>query len=135
MKRALLALALIVAGCGVQPSSPIPGSHATGALIYLVRTYDGTLAPILQPARFDTKIEAALDILTNTQIEPAVGYRNEVPRNAGPMTVTGSTVRLPIDVSTLSTLAAQQIVCTAAISGPATLVGGGQTRGRISCPV
>lgn len=134
MKRAFLALVLVAAGCGVQPTDPIPGSNATGALIYLIRTHDNTLTPILRPSKYDTRADSALTVLADTPAEPGLGVRNEVPQNAGPMSVRGSTVTLRTDVNALSTLAALQIACTAAAPGPVTLVGGGQTRGPLTCP-
>lgn len=135
MKRALLALVLVLSGCGVQPSDPIGGSEATGALIYLIRTYDNTVAPILRPTKHQTSASAALTMLAESQVEQSSGYRNEVPLEAERMTVNGSTVSVPIDVTSLSTLATLQIVCTAAVPGPVTLVGGGQSRGPLTCPV
>lgn len=135
MKRALLVLVLVLSGCGVQPSDPIGGSQATGALIYLIRTYDNTLVPILRPTKHQTSASAALTMLAQFQAEQTSGYRNEVPTEAELMTVNGSTVTVPINVTSLSTLAIQQIVCTAAVPGPVTLVGGGQSRGPLTCPV
>ncbi|RSM85972.1 hypothetical protein DMH04_14945 [Kibdelosporangium aridum] len=135
MKRALLVLVLVLSGCGVQPSDPIGGSQATGALIYLIRANDNTVVPILRPTKHQTSASAALAMLAAFQVERSSGYRSEVPMQAEPMTVNGSTVTVPIDVTSLSTLATLQIVCTAAVPGPVTLVGGGQSRGPLTCPV
>jgi hypothetical protein len=136
VKRVLLAVTLLMAGCGVQPSAPIPGSAATGALLYLVKD-EATVTPVLRSTRHASTSTDALVLLVQgpAPAESALGYRTEVPPGVEPITVTGSTVTMSFDVSTLSTVAATQIVCTAAVSGPVTLRGGGQTRGPESCPV
>jgi hypothetical protein len=138
VKRALLALVLVAAGCGVQPTGPIPGSNATGLLIYLVKPFDNTLTPALYPYKYATEINAALNVLANIRDQPGPGVRNEVPHDAAPMraNANGSTVSVAMDVNQLSALAALQIVCTASSPGPVTLVGNnGQTRGPLLCPV
>jgi hypothetical protein len=125
---------LLVAGCGVRPTEPIGGSPATGALVFLVR--NNSVAPVLRPTRHQTDPSAALRLLAEgpSPAEQADGYRSEVPYEADPMSIQDSTVTLPVDVATLSTVAVTQIVCTAAVPGPVTLDGGGQTRGPVSCP-
>ena len=135
MRRLVVAVALLVAGCGVQPTDPIGGSAATEALVFLVR--NDTVEPVLRVTRYQTGSSAALQLLAQgpSEVEQANGYRSEVPREAEPVTVEASTVTLPIDVTTLSTVAVTQIVCTAAVPGPVTLHGGGHTRGPASCPV
>ncbi|HEX6360873.1 hypothetical protein [Actinophytocola sp.] len=135
MRRWVVAAALLVAGCGVQPTEPIGGSPATGALVFLVR--NGSVVPVLRPTRHQTGPSAALALLAEgpSPGELADGYRSEVPYEADPVSIQDSTVTLSLDVTTLSTVAVSQIVCTTAIPGPVTLQGGGQTRGPASCPV
>nr|WP_083472843.1 hypothetical protein [Kibdelosporangium phytohabitans] len=125
-------VALLLAGCGVQPTAPIGGSRATGAVIYLVQ--DGEVTPVLRPTRHESSKLSALELLAEGAT-PGGLYTTEVPRELGPRSVDGVTVTVTADVAALSTVAVTQIVCTAAIPQPVTLRGGGQTRGPLSCPV
>ncbi|OLF16511.1 hypothetical protein [Actinophytocola xanthii] len=134
MRRLVVAVVLLVTGCGVRPTDPIAGSPATGALVFLVR--NDAVEPVLRATRHQTDPSAALRLLAEgpSEVEQANGYRSEVPREAEPMTIEDTTVTLPIDVTTLSTVAMTQIACTAAAPGPVTLRGGGHTRGPVGCP-
>lgn len=134
MKRALLPVMLLLAGCGVQPTVAIGGSRATGSVIYLVR--NGTVEPVLRPSRHEASELGSLMLLT-VGVQPheqALGYTSEVPRDLGPTSADGPAVTVQLDVTTLSTVAVAQIACTASPSRPVTLRGGGQTRGPVSCP-
>ncbi|ONI71107.1 hypothetical protein ALI144C_52175 [Actinosynnema sp. ALI-1.44] len=131
MKRSLVLVALLIAGCGVQPTEPIGGSRAKGAVIYLVQ--DGEVTPVLRPTRHESSQLSALELLAQG-VPPGGLYTTEVPHDLGPKSVDDKTVAVTVDVTTLSTMAVAQIVCTAAAPGPVTLQGGGQTRGPVSCP-
>nr|WP_042187299.1 hypothetical protein [Kibdelosporangium sp. MJ126-NF4]CEL17972.1 hypothetical protein [Kibdelosporangium sp. MJ126-NF4]CTQ90800.1 hypothetical protein [Kibdelosporangium sp. MJ126-NF4] len=134
MKRVLVLVALLVAGCGVQPTEPIGGSRAKGALIFLVQ--QGTVQPVLRATRHEvTRLEMLRELATGPNaMEKAGNYSSEVPKDLGPLSVDDSTVTVTVDVTTLSTMALAQIACTAA-PGPVTVQGGGQTRGPVNCPV
>lgn len=134
MKRVLAVLALLLAGCGVQPTGPIRGVPATGAMIYLVR--GNAPVPVLRSTPNQVNANEVLTLLAAgpTAAERDAGFTTEVPPAAAPMAVEGSTVILQVDPNTLSLVAAQQIACTAAAPAPVTLVGGGQSRG-VTCPI
>jgi len=133
VKRALvLATALLATACGVRPSDVILGGPAPTATstIPVFWVSDGHVTPVLRP---DSGSGLALLATGPTTAEAEQGYTTEVP--AGIVFGTaGSTVTVSVDVTSLSTNAVDQIVCTAA-TGDVTLVGGGQTRGPLTCPV
>ncbi|MGC4768982.1 hypothetical protein ACLQ25_08350 [Micromonospora sp. DT44] len=155
--RALLAVALLVglltAGCGVRPSDVITGRSAVsgpsaGGGIYLIA--NGELALVVRPAKIVP--ESPLDTLVllaagPTEAERSAGFTSEVPADAAPVSMTpstdepGITVRIKGAVLPLSTLAANQIICTVALAGqqassaPVTLVGSDGTRPPWSCPI
>lgn len=135
MRRVLVVLALLLAGCGVQPTDPIRGAPATGAMIYLIQR--GAPAPALRPTRNQVSVTDAIGLLADgpTAAERDAGFTTEVPAAVAPMTVEGATVNLQVDPNSLSLNGVQQIACTASAPGPVTLVGGGQSRGPITCPV
>lgn len=128
MRAALLVLLLVVAGCGVRPTAVIGGAQAPsgdpdGALLFLVS--DGTVVPVVRPTRpsrppgegipgGEPADPFALLAAGPTADERALGLTSEVPAEAVPTDVTpadndGVTVRLPIDVTALSALAAEQL--------------------------
>ncbi|MBK1783674.1 hypothetical protein [Prauserella cavernicola] len=135
------AVLVALAGCGVQPSGVIYGiSPPSGAaegrmpieVYFLLR---GELFPI---ARDDTPRFPA-DSLAQlaagpTAAERARGLRNEVPAEAAPFTVTTddagrAVVTVSVPPSQLSTVAAEQIACTATGgSGAVLLLGEGPSR-------
>ncbi|MBP2330731.1 hypothetical protein JOF56_011116 [Kibdelosporangium banguiense] len=135
MKRLLLALLVLLAGCGVQPTDPITGNPSTGAMVYLIQL--GSPTPVLRPTPFQARPNDSLSLLADslTAAERDAGFTNEVPNTASPITIAGSTITLQVDPNSLSALAVAQIACTAAVSRPVTLTGGGQTRGPTRCPV
>jgi hypothetical protein len=135
VKRVLAVLALLLAGCGVQPTDPIRGVPATGAMIFLVQA--GAPVPVLRPTRDPVNANEVLDLLTKgpTPVEGDAGITTEVPPNAAPLMVEDSTVTLQVDPNSLSLLGVQQIACTASTPGPTTLIGSGQSRGPITCPI
>ncbi|GAA4591489.1 hypothetical protein GCM10023194_50880 [Planotetraspora phitsanulokensis] len=161
LARRVLAAGLIslvaVAGCGVRPSDAIPaGDPPSGAVaptttitLYLVK--NGRLSAVTRPVpgaggrplfQADT---LALLAAGPTAREQAHGLTTDVPPEAGPFSVTAKPAgHLVVTVSTpvgeLSTLAVEQIVCTAAAApapeSPAqvTVVGAGQSVGPRNCP-
>jgi hypothetical protein len=131
----LAVLALLLAGCGVQPTDPIRGLPATGAMIYLVQA--NAPVPVLRPTRNQVDANEMLALLAGgpTAAEREARFTTEVPTAAAPMMVDGSTVTLQVDPNSLSLTGAEQIACTASAPDAVTLVGGGQYRGPITCPV
>jgi hypothetical protein len=136
MKRALIGvLVLLLAGCGVQPTDPINGNRSAGVMLYLV--LGNSPVPVLRTSRYELKAGDALTLLAGSPTGPErdMGLTTEVPAAAVPITIEGNTISLQVDPNTLSALAVAQIACTAAIPGPVTLTGGGQSRGSVTCPV
>jgi hypothetical protein len=155
MRAALLVLLLVVAGCGVRPSAVIEGVEAPsgdpdGTLLFLVS--DGAVVPVVRPFRItrppgegipgEIPLEPpdpfALLAAGPTADERALGLTSEVPAEAVPTEITpsgdgGVMVRLPIDVTALSPLAAEQLACTTAPGRPVTLVGDGTSRASVTC--
>ncbi|MEV4215294.1 hypothetical protein [Micromonospora sp. NPDC049662] len=155
--RALLGVALLVAlltaGCGVRPSDVITGRSAvsgpfTGRGLYLIS--DGELALVVRPVKNvpGPPLETLVLLVSGpTEAERSAGLTSEVPADAAPVSMTpstdepGITVRFKGAVLPLSTLAANQIICTVALAGqqptsaPVTLVGSDGTRPPWSCPI
>lgn len=146
---AVVSVVVLGAGCGVRPSGvitggPAPTGPAEGALLYFLT--DSSLMPVLRPTRQRLSPTRTLALL---QAGPDAGERaanlsTEVPAGLGPVSVrprASGTVEVVVtaDVTTLSTRAVDQIVCTAgdalATGAPVTLTGGGQTRGPRVCPL
>ncbi|MER6582981.1 hypothetical protein [Nonomuraea sp. NPDC001023] len=127
-RRALAAcLVALVAGCGVRPSDAISagepprGSVALTTTIVLYLVKDGRLSAVTRPSArplFRTE-RLALLAAGPTAEERAFGLSTEVPPEAEPFVVTvkarGRMVLTPsAPGGDLSSLAVQQIVCTAA---------------------
>jgi hypothetical protein len=134
--RVLLVIVLLVAGCGVRPSSVVEGGPAptvaAGATLFLVS--GGHVTPVLRP-KPDSSDLLALLAAGPTAVERDQGYTSEVPAGVA-LSAAASEVSVSVDVRSLSALAVDQIVCTAAPdSTPVTLVGGGASRGPQVCPV
>lgn len=137
---AVVLLLALCAGCGVRASNVIPGAPgptvgAAGVPIYLVR--NGKTAIVLRPSA-ERDVTTALTALAKgpTPGEAAQGFTTEVPRSAAPLVLTPgpddqATVTLAIAPAALSSLAVQQIACTA--RSPVWLVGGGAATGLVSC--
>jgi hypothetical protein len=153
---AILLLALLVpllgAGCGVRPSGVITGlpaptgpTEGTGPLIYFVA--DGQLLAIPRAIGGDPVAVLAAGPDANQR---AQGLSTQVPAAAAPASVVRAnhafTVLLATDVTTLTSTAVDQIVCTVLAQRPVlvpgsgsdvqtvTLRGGGHTVQR-GCPV
>jgi hypothetical protein len=91
---------------------------------------NGNLAAVSQQSDHELTAVEALQALAAGPTEP--GVTTEVPPDIGPVGVNGKTVTLSVDVTTLSTMAVDQIVCTARAD---TLTGQGQTRSGLRCPL
>ncbi|MGP3960914.1 hypothetical protein ACTWPT_33400 [Nonomuraea sp. 3N208] len=158
LARRMLAAGLVslvaVAGCGVRPSDVIEAGDppsgrvapTTTIILYLVK--NGRLSAVTRPGpggrplfKADT---LALLAAGPTAEEQAHGFTTDVPPEAGPFSVTAKAAgHLVVTLSTpadeLSTLAVEQIVCTAAATSPespaqVTVTGAGQTVGPRNCP-
>ncbi|MEV0228544.1 GerMN domain-containing protein [Nonomuraea sp. NPDC050786] len=157
LPRRVLAAGLVslvaVAGCGVRPSDAIPvGGPPSGRVaptttitLYLVK--NGRLSMVARrpsgPPLFSAN---RLELLAAgpTPEERAYGLTTDVPPEAAPFSVTAErtghvVVTLSTAVADLSTLAVDQIVCTAAATKPesplqVTVIGGGQSVGPRNCP-
>jgi len=148
---AALVLLLAVAGCGVRPSGVITGGDPPhGAVqpsatitLYLVK--DGQLAAVTRPGGPPLSQADTLALLAagpNAR-EQAQGLTSEVPPGAGPFSVSADSAgHFVVTVSTpagqLSTMAVEQIVCTAVATAPGglvqvTVVGAGQSVGPRNC--
>jgi hypothetical protein len=132
-RRLLIAgLILLLTGCGVQPSAvilgaPAPRGQVSGTALYLV--FNGKLTLVLRPTSGNP-----LDLLAAgpTDQERSQGFTSDVPPDIAPVSVVDTIVTVSTDVSALSTMAVDQIVCTAGAS--VTLVGQGHSRGPVNCP-
>ena len=154
LARRVLAVGLVtlvaVAGCGVRPSGVITGGDpprgavesTTTITLYLVK--NGRLGAVTRPGGPLSQADTlALLAAGPTPREQAQGLTTEVPPEAGPFSVTAEpagdlVVSLSTPASELSTLAVEQIVCTAAATAPesraqVTVVGAGQSVGPRDC--
>jgi hypothetical protein len=104
-------------------------------MIYLVQA--NAPVPVLRPTRNQASGNEVLALLAGGPLaaERDAGFTTEVPAAAAPMMVEGSTVTLQVDPNSLSLTGAEQIACTVSASGPVTLIGGGLSRGPVTCPV
>ena len=150
-KRLLLAaIVLIIAtGCGVRPSAPIPGlpapsGPAEGVALYFLM--DNSVTLVLRPTGRHLLPDEALALLSDGPdgAERAQGVTSQVPPDAVPVSVGKSpsgqlTVTLSADVDALSTVAVDQIVCTAhgalGSDAPIILTGKGHHLDPRVCPV
>ncbi|RBQ15829.1 hypothetical protein DP939_32980 [Spongiactinospora rosea] len=157
MRRGLAAglLALVaVAGCGVQPSDPIPageppsGSVRPPAKVTLYLLKNGRLSAVKRPRPDDRPLfpgdTLALLAAGPDAKEKARGFTTEVPREAGPFSAIVRppgqvVVNLSVPAKGLSERAVEQIACTAAAAGPeppaqVTVVGTGRSISPRDCP-
>jgi hypothetical protein len=155
LARRMLAAGLVslvaLAGCGVQPSGVItgaappsgPAEPATTITLYLVS--NGRLSAVTRPGGPLSQADTLALLATGpTAREQTHGLTTDVPPDAGPFSVTAKpaghlVVTLSTPAGELSTLAVEQIVCTAAATPPestaqVTVVGAGQGVGPRSCP-
>jgi hypothetical protein len=134
LARRVLAAGLVslvaVAGCGVRPSGVITGGDpphgvlAPSATITIYLVTNDRLSAVTRPGPPLSQADTlALLAAGPTTREQAHGLTTDVPPEAGPFSVTtesaGRLVVTPsIPASELSTLAIEQIVCTAALTAP-----------------
>jgi spore germination protein GerM len=132
----VITVVLLAAGCGVRPSGVITGLQAPTVEVpvsgfYLVSQGKATL--VVRPD--DTR--SALDLLADgpSAGELSLGFTTEIPPGTK-MTPVPQGVEVSTDVTALSAVAVDQIVCTATTPGSAavTLVSTGKSRGPLTCP-
>lgn len=122
MRLWTLVLLVVLAGCGIRPTDPIPGLEApsgpvenTSPALYWVA--EGKVVAVSRPQGSVSGYDVvALLAQGPTNAEQGRGLSTEVPFDAAPATVdrvaSGLDVTLSTDVSLLSKTAVQQIVCT-----------------------
>lgn len=157
LTRRVLAAGLVslaaVAGCGVRPSDviqagdPPSGRVAPTTTITLYLVKNGRISAVARPGGRRMFLADTLTLLADgpTTREQAHGFTTDIPPEAGPFSVTADpaghvAVTLSTPAGELSTLAVQQIVCTAAaatapeIPAQVTVVGAGQSVDPRNCP-
>ncbi|WP_214324803.1 hypothetical protein [Nonomuraea sediminis] len=156
LARRMLAACLVslvaVAGCGVRPSdviragAPPSGRVAPTTKITLYLVKNGRLSAVTRPSDRPVFQADTLALLAAgpTARERAHGFTTDVPREAGPFSLTAKpaghlVVTLSAAAGELSTLAVEQIVCTAAATSPerpaqVTVIGAGQSIDPRNCP-
>ena len=151
--RRLLALVVLVAvlsaGCGVRPSAvitggPAPTAPAEGANLYFLANSSLILVRRSTHQHLSpTQTLALLQSGPGSDEQPA-NLTSEVPTKLDPVTVTtdasgNADVVVTADVTTLSTKAVDQIVCTVrdalSTTAPITLTSNTATRGPQTCPL
>jgi hypothetical protein len=152
-RRHLLAwvvlIAVLNAGCGVRPSgvitgNPAPAAPAEGATLYFLA--NSSLMRVLRPTPQHLSPTQTLALLQDgpNRDERAESLTSEVPTGLDPVTVTidasgNVDVVVSADVTTLSTTAIDQIVCTVhdalSTTAPITLTSDAATRGPRICPL
>lgn len=149
MKRLWVALlaVLALAGCGVQPSGvirgagPPSGAVDESAMVRLYLVSGGAVRLVTRPGPPLSRADLlGLLVQGPTARERAQGLSTEVPPEAAPFSVSADpsgrvVVTLSVPPDTLSTVATEQIVCTAAKrGGQVILLGAGQDGGPVACP-
>ena len=118
-----LSFALLCAGCGVRPSGVILGDAAptgpvNGVTLFFVR--NNQLVPSLRAT--DTALTPAetVSLLVTDGVnaqEGALGLRTDIPPGLAPVDITtnaiGTTLVIATDPHQLSTMAVNQLLCTA----------------------
>lgn len=142
----VLALVLSLTACGIRPTDPIPGLEApsgpvenTSPALYWVA--EGNVIAVSRPQGSLSGYDViALLAQGPTAAEQNRGLTTEVPVDAAPATVdrvaNGLDVTISTDVSLLSRLAVQQIVCTLLgiqAVGTVNLRGGGHSLEFLKC--
>ncbi|GGT00275.1 hypothetical protein ACFFV7_31600 [Nonomuraea spiralis] len=154
LARRLLAAGLVplavLTGCGVRPSGVITGgAPPKGAVVptstvtlFLVK--NGRVSAVTRlGGRLSQADRLTLLAAGATDRERAHGLTTDVPPEAGPFSVSSDpagqlVVTLATPAGELSTLAVEQIVCTASVPAPegpvrVTVAGGGQKVGPRQC--
>lgn len=144
-----LLIALLGAGCGVRPSGvirggPAPTAPVEGANLYFVA--DSSLRLVRRSTRQHLSPTQTLALLQDgpDREERAANLTSEIPTGLDPVTVSidasGNVgVVVSADVTTLSAMAIDQIVCTVrdtlSTTAPITLTSEGAARGPRICPL
>lgn len=142
-------VAALGAGCGVRPSGvitggPAPTAQAEGATLYLLD--DSSLRIVRRATRQHLSPTQTLALLQGgpDHEELAANLTSDVPAGLDPVSVTTDAsgdvhVLVSADVTTLSTAAVDQIVCTVrdalSTTAPVTVTSGAATRGPQLCPL
>jgi hypothetical protein len=152
-RRHLLAwvvlIAMLNAGCGVRPSGvitgrPAPTGAVEGATLYFLD--NSSLRMMRRPTRQHLSPTQTLVLLQAgpDRDERAANLTSEVPTGLDPVNVTidaagNVDVVVSADVTTLSSTAIDQIVCTVrdtlSTTAPITLTSNAATRGPQICPL
>ncbi|WP_171168951.1 GerMN domain-containing protein [Streptomyces sp. I05A-00742] len=162
-RRGLAAVLLLgtLAGCGIEPTEviefgqPATGVKRPGGPGWQARLYFAAVSDVIgvpRPADGPVGAEDAVRLLLDgpNEAEGIRGLYSEVPRKPGPGTdvvvTTGQgrvDIRLPVDVTGLTRIARNQLVCTAAhneVPGAVpwnrvkvTLSGGGKKLNGLEC--
>lgn len=154
-RRWLLVLAALACvacvGCGVRPSGaisglPAPTGPVNGVTLFLIR--DDQLVPVLRATTTQLTPVEALTVLADgpTSAETAAALRTEVPTSVLPVNITndatGVTIVVSVDPDQLSTMAIDQLACTAMtadvhgqalMTGTFVMTGEGHTIGPLAC--
>ena len=142
-------IAVLNAGCGVRPSGvitgrPAPTGAAEGAVLYFLA--NSSLTMVRRSTRQHLSPTQTLALLQDgpNRDDRAANLTSEVPTGLDPVTVTidasgNVDVVVSADVTTLSTTAIDQIVCTVrealSTTAPITLTSDAATRGPRICPL
>ncbi|WP_254897268.1 hypothetical protein [Amycolatopsis sp. Hca4] len=129
MKKLLvLAVLLLVSGCGVKPTPVVaagpaptlrnPADDGSGTDVVLYYVLNGRLTPVTRPRSLPASVESTLAMLMDgpSADERASGYTTELPRRTGAITLTHGappTITVPFPVQPLSGTGINQLVCTA----------------------
>ncbi|MFI5588706.1 hypothetical protein ACIA5G_26880 [Amycolatopsis sp. NPDC051758] len=124
----VLAVLLLAGACGIKPTgavpagpaptlpNPEPGGRGTDLTLYFV--IDGRVAPVTRPASGTAGVSTALSILLNgpSDTEAAEGYVTRLPPQSGPVALAPGppvVITLPFPINRLTSIAINQLVCTA----------------------
>ncbi|RSM50618.1 hypothetical protein DMA12_00150 [Amycolatopsis balhimycina DSM 5908] len=127
-KLLVLAVVLLVSGCGIKPTPVVPAGPAptlrspagngrgTDVILYFV--VDGRVAPVARPADGPVTVEAALTMLLDGPSlgEKADGYTTVLSRRTGPIAVSPgqpATISFPFPLRPITGAGINQLVCTA----------------------
>jgi len=111
-KSLVVTCLLLLTACGIQPTDVIPAGPAprvklSGTALYFV--HNGVLTPITSPEYLRPEL-ALNELATGTSVP---GYTSDVPTSIAPVRLTERGLTLARGTAGLSTVAIDQIVCTA----------------------
>jgi hypothetical protein len=127
-KLAVLAVLLLVSGCGIQPTpvlqagpaptlrSPASDGRGTEPILYFVLA--DRVTPVVRPSAGVAGIESALALLMDgpSADEREGGYTTDLPRLSGAITSTPgppTTITVPFPLRPITSAGINQLVCTA----------------------